>query len=388
MKSSALTPTLRQRGTGRSALLVLFAIASALTIALLALLANASFLALTACAAPATERFVLPGRQIEICDLAGTVRVVQGSGTRAEVLVTRGGADASQLRVVQSERGGESRLHVVFPGRRVVYPRTHPRTSRHGWGNNTTTLTVGADGCLGHEDGLRFGGHRVTIASSGAGLHAWADVEVRLPRGCRTIFRLGVGEVSAVGVDGELTLDVAAASVVAERTAGSLIVDTGSGSVVLRGNRGDISVDTGSGHVELTDLGGSRLKVDTGSGGVTGRSVAAEDLLVDTGSGSVEIDDVRSGSISIDTGSGRVHVGLLSAPRELLVDTGSGGVTILGPADLGAQVELETGSGSIQSDYAMTMTSKEHGYLRGTIGDGRGRIRVDTGSGGVSLRRR
>jgi len=102
----------------------------------------------------------------------------------------------------------------------------------------------------------------------------------------------------------------------------------------------------------------------------------------------VGLDDVRSGSISIDTGSGGVRVGLLSAPRSLLVDTGSGGVTILGPADLGAQVELETGSGSIQSDYAMTVTSKDHGYLRGTIGDGRGRIKVDTGSGGVSLRRR
>jgi DUF4097 and DUF4098 domain-containing protein YvlB len=81
-------------------------------------------------------------------------------------------------------------------------------------------------------------------------------------------------------------------------------------------------------------------------------------------------------------------VGLLSAPRSLLVDTGSGAVTILGPADLGAQVELETGSGGIQSDYAMTLASKDHGYLRGTIGNGHGRIKVDTGSGGVSLRRR
>ena len=97
---------------------------------------------------------------------------------------------------------------------------------------------------------------------------------------------------------------------------------------------------------------------------------------------------MRSGSISIDTGSGGVRLGLLSAPRSLLVDTGSGGVTIVGPADLGAEVELEAGSGGIETDYTMTIVSKEHGYLRGTIGDGRGRIKVDTGSGGVSLLRR
>jgi len=382
MRPSVLSLPVREHG-GRSALPLVFALASALMLALFALLANASFLAMAACAEPATQRFTMRGERIEICDLVGTVRIVQGSGSRAEVLVTRNGPDAAQLRVEQDERGGESRLHVIFPGRRVVYPRTSSRGTRHGWGS--TTLTVGSDGCL---ESHPLGGRRVTISGSGFGLHAWADVEVRLPAGCRTTFRLGVGEISAAGVDGDLTLDAAAASVEAERTTGSLIVDTGSGGVVLRGNRGDISVDTGSGGVEATDVRGSRLKVDTGSGGVTATGVQAEDLLVDTGSGSVRLDGVTSGSISVDTGSGGVHVTLLAAPRSLLVDTGSGGVTIVGPADLGATIELEAGSGGIESEYAMTVTSKEHGYLRGTIGDGRGTIKVDTGSGGVRLLQR
>jgi lia operon protein LiaG len=384
MRPSSLT--LRQPDPVRGVLLVAFAIASALTLALFALLANASFLAMAACAQPATERFVLAGQRIEICDLAGAVRLVQGSGTRTEVLVTRGGPDAARLRIQQDERGGEARLHVIFPDARVVYSRSRPWSAMHGWGH--TTLTVGPDGCLGHGGGFPPGGHRVTISSSGPGLRAWADIEVRLPRGCQSTFRLGVGEVSALGVDGELTLDVAAAPVTAERTSGSLTVDTGSGHVALRGNQGNISVDTGSGGVELADLRGSRLKVDTGSGGVTARNVETEELLVDTGSGSVAFEDVRSGSISIDTGSGGVHVGLLGAPRSLLVDTGSGGVTIVGPAGLGAEVELDAGSGGIQTDYTMTVASKEHGYLRGTIGDGRGRIKVDTGSGVVRLMQR
>ncbi len=380
MRPSALTLPLRQRDAGRSALTLVFAIASTLTIALLALLANASFLAMTACAQPAAERFELPGQRIEICDLVGAVRIVQGNGTRAEVLVTRGGRDADRLRVEQDEHGGTSRLRVIFPGRQVVYPRLR------GFGRSTITVTE--NGCFPQGHGFVLGNRRVTITGTGTGIQAWADLEVRLPRGHQTTLHLGVGEVSALGVDGDLTLDVAAASVEAERTTGSLIVDTGSGSVVLRGNRGEISVDTGSGGVELSDLRGSRLKVDTGSGGVTGRDVEAEDLLVDTGSGSVRLEGVRSGRISIDTGSGGVRVGLLSAPRSLIVDTGSGGVTILGPADLGAQVELETGSGHIETDYAMTIARKDHGYVRGTIGDGQGRIRVDTGSGGVSLHRR
>jgi hypothetical protein len=383
--AAALPPC--QHGAHNRALVIVFAIVSALTIALIALLANASLLAMTACAQASTERYFMSGQRIEICNLAGTMRVVQGAGPRAEVLVTRGGPDAARLRVVQSTRDGESRLHVIYPGSRVVYPRRNGG-SWQGWGSRTT-LTVDNDGCLGNGSRhFSFGSHRVTIVGSGSGLHAWADVELRVPRGCRTIYRLGVGEMSAVGVDGDLTLDVAAASVTAERTSGSLLVDTGSGSVVLRGNRGDISVDTGSGHVEFADLNGGEVKVDTGSGGVEGTGVVAENLLVDTGSGSVGLDGVRSGRINIDTGSGGVRVGLLEAPRSLLVDTGSGGVTIVGPANLGAEIEFETGSGHIESDYTMTVESKDHGYLRGTIGDGRGRIRVDTGSGGVRLRRR
>jgi len=380
MRPFVLTRSIRQRSAGRGALILVLAIASMLTIALFALLANASFLAMTACAQPAIERFVLPGQRIEICDLVGAVRIVPGTGARAEVIVTRGGRDAGRLRIEQDEQGDRSRLSVVFPDRRVVYPQLH------GFGRST--IVVAENGCFPGGRGFVLGNRRVTITGGGVGTQAWADLEVRLPCGLQTTLHLGVGEVAARDVDGDLNIDVVSASVEAERTAGSLIVDTGSGSVTLRGNRGDISVDTGSGRVELSDLSGSRLKVDTGSGGIAGRNIQAEDLLLGTGSGRVGLDDVRSGSISIDTGSGGVHVGLLSAPSSLLVDTGSGGVTIMGPADLGARVELETGSGSIQSDYAMTIANKDHGYIRGTIGDGRGRIKVDTGSGGVSLRQR
>ena len=365
----------------RGALVIACLVAGVATLVLLAVLANAALLALTASASPAVERFTLRGDHIEICNLAGKVRVVQGAGTRAEVLVTRGGEDADQLRIRPDEKNGKSRLHVIYPGRRVVYPRPH------SWGSRTT-LWVGSDGCLGKSARSSLGRRRVTIAGSGSGLRAWADIELRLPRGSRTTVRLGVGEIAAMDVEGDLVLDVATAPVRAERTAGSLLVDTGSGSVELQGNRGDIVVDTGSGSVGLTGLRCGQLKVDTGSGSVTGRDVEAEDLLADTGSGRVELDDVRSGRIGVDTGSGSVQVALLDAPKSLLVDTGSGSVTILGPADLDAEVEIETGSGGIETDYSMKVLVKEHDSLRGTIGEGRGLIRVDTGSGSVRLQRR
>jgi hypothetical protein len=370
----------RVRSAAGDVVLVAVALAVALGLTAVALLANASLLAMTACAQPAPQRFVLKGGHIEICDLAGAVRLVPGSGADAEVLVTRGGRDAARLRIETGNRAGRTTLHVIYPGSRIVYPQGH-RSSR-------TTLRVGSDGCLARHGESLFTGHRVTVTSSGAGLQAWADIEVRLPRGQAAALYLGVGEVAANGVEGDLRLDVAAASVRAERTRGPLLVDTGSGDTDLRDCEGDISVDTGSGHVSLAGVRGTRLRVDTGSGSVTGSGVATGALSVDTGSGHIELDAVGADDIVFDTGSGGVRLGLERAPRSLAVDTGSGAVTITGPAGLGAAIELETGSGAISCDYPLTLAHRGHDYLAGTIGDGKGRIKVDTGSGSVLLKKR
>lgn len=366
--------TLRQEA-GRRAILTGLAILAALGILILGLLADASLLALTASAATPPERFVLRGEKIEISDLAGSIRIVPGPGTRTEVIVTRGGRDAARLRVLQDEVAGTSRLRIGFTGRSLVYP---------GRGRfNRATLSVDKDGCLSAGNG--FGHRRLTITGGGAGPQAWADLEVRVPRGLKTVVRLGVGQAGASGVDGDLMLDAAAASVTAEGTSGRLVVDTGSGGVILRTHRGDASVDTGSGDVELADISGGILHVDTGSGSVTGDGVEADELVADTGSGEVRIEDLSARDIRVDTGSGGVRLGLAGAPATVLVDTGSGSVTISGPPDLGATVDLETGSGGIEIGYTVSRMKREHGSLRGTIGDGRASIRVDAGSGSVSL---
>jgi len=372
------------RNPGR-VLVVALGLGIALALTALAVLANAALLAMAACAAPAPERFTLKGDRIEICDLVGEVRLVRGSGPATEVIVTRGGRDAARLRIETSYSGagaGGQRavLHVFYPERRIVYPRLG--------GFSRSTFSVGRDGCLGSHERFSFLPRRVTVASRGSGLEAWADLEVRLPPGRDVTLHLGVGEVSASGIDDVVHLDVAAASVRAEDTRGSLYVDAGSGSVALLRCEGDLVVDTGSGAVQLQDLKGGRLSVDTGSGQVTGGGIAADALVVDTGSGHIGLDRVGAREISLDTGSGAVRIGLERGPDRLVVDTGSGSVTIQGPADLGAAVEIDTGSGGIESDFPLTLVHRGEGSLEGTIGDGRGRIRVDTGSGSVRLVRR
>jgi hypothetical protein len=62
-------------------------------------------------------------------------------------------------------------------------------------------------------------------------------------------------------------------------------------------------------------------------------------------------------------------------------------VTIYAPANLGAQLEVDGGSGDvdIQVPLANRQVEEDDNSLRGTLGDGRGSISIDSGSGDVRI---
>ncbi|MFQ5679809.1 MAG: DUF4097 domain-containing protein [Gemmatimonadota bacterium] len=320
------------------------------------------------------ERYELAGERVAIYNLAGQLRVVPGSGRTVSVSVSRGGEDASRLRIESGALEGRETLRVLFPGDRIVY-REIGRGSR-------SQMRVREDGTFGRA------GRRVTVAGSGEGTRAYADLTVSVPAGREVAVYLGVGKAHASGVEADLLLDTHAGSVTVERHRGSLNVDTGSGRVEVADVEGDLLVDTGSGGVRATGVRGDRILIDTGSGGVIGSELRSERLLVDTGSGRIELSGVSAQEVSLDTGSGGVELELTGGIRELLVDTGSGGVTLRVPEGLGARFDVETGSGGIESDLPLSVSRAGRSHLQGTLGDGSGRIHIETGSGGVRILRR
>jgi hypothetical protein len=322
--------------------------------------------------AGAQERYSVGGSEVAIYNLAGQVEVVGGSGSDVVVEVMRGGSDAEQLTVEVGEVRGRETLRVIYPADRVVY-------ERRGGGN--TELRVNDDGTFG---GGR-GGDRVQVSGSGRGLEAYADLRITVPAGKDVAVYLAAGEINASDVSSDLRLDTHSGAVEARGIRGDLLVDTGSGSVVVEEVAGAVNVDTGSGSVTINDVNGGDVRVDTGSGGVRGSNITAGSVNVDTGSGGVELFRVGSADVYVDTGSGSVEVEITTDIDRLEVDTGSGSVTVRMPADVGASVEVETGSGGIDVDLPLQIRSVRRDYLRGEIGDGRGTIVIDTGSGSIRL---
>lgn len=318
----------------------------------------------------------LSGRSVAVYNLAGQVEIVRGSGSDVVVRVDRAGSDARELRVEVGEIRGRTTLRVMYPHDEIVY-------SEMGRGSNTS-LTVREDGTFS-DGNTRSRGDRVRISGRGGGLEAWADLTIEVPAGRDLAVYLAAGEVTADGVSANVLIDTGSGSVSASAIDGSLDVDTGSGNITVRGVVGDLRVDTGSGRVDVSDVRGREIEIDTGSGGVKGYDLSADVVGVDTGSGSIELERVTAPVVSLDTGSGSIDIELMNDIDRLDADTGSGSVTVRAPAGLGATVEIETGSGGIDLDFPLEVRTVRRDHVRGTIGDGRGEINIDTGSGSIRL---
>ncbi|HEX6370463.1 MAG TPA: DUF4097 family beta strand repeat-containing protein [Longimicrobium sp.] len=318
------------------------------------------------------ERFTITGSPAVVHNLAGEVTVAAGTGSGVVVEVTRGGPDAARLRVA---REGNA-VRVAFPGERVVYERMGARSR--------STIQVRADGTVG--GGMRS--RRVTVSGTGAGTRAYADVRVLVPAGRGVEVHQGVGRVQVTNVNGQLQLHTASAAVRTQGTRGSLDVEVGSGALEVRDAQGEVAISTGSGAVTLAGVRGTQVDVETGSGAVTATDVRAQQLTIDVGSGRVQAAGISARDVTVETGSGGIDLALTADAQNVTIESGSGGVTLSVPASFGAEVAVSTGSGGITVDVPVTRREARRGSFRGRIGDGNGRVEIETGSGGVRIRRR
>jgi len=317
---------------------------------------------------------VLVGQNVAIYNLVGKMRVEGGGGPDVIVEVTRQGADAEELEIASSTIDGRPTLRVIYPADRIVYSEMS-RGSR-------TNMRVRRDGTFG---GSSAGTRSVTITGSGSGLRAHADIRVIVPEGKKVATYIGVGQIDAENLAGEFRLDTGSGAVRVDGVRGELVVDTGSGRVTVNNADGGVDIDTGSGRVNMSGISGDNLRVDTGTGRVTGTRLQVGNIDIDTGSGNISIEEVQGRDIRLDTGSGSVELDLLSDVRSLEIDTGSGRVTVRIPSNLGADLEIDVGSGGITVDVPIEYAKKGRTYVRGQIGDGNGRIYIDTGSGSVRI---
>jgi hypothetical protein len=352
-----------------------------LILPLIALLAILSLIALPAHAQEAVssgQRVSLGRGSIELWNVAGTVTLRRGSG-EAAVTATAGGADGGQLRFFVDRGAALTRFRVVYPeADAIAGPFEH---------SGSTNLRLRRDGTFGGDNGWRDRGDEIRVGGS-RGFRGYADIELTVPEGSEVKVHLAVGRSISENVSGRITIDTWSADAQATGIAGEWSFDTGSGDVVVRGARGTLRIDTGSGDAAVTDLSGDLLDVDTGSGEADATNVQVARFRFDTGSGNVRARGLQCGRGVVDTGSGDADIEITGgAIEDILIDTGSGDAVLALPQGADARLMIDTGSGAMtmqRTGAVLERRDSDGMVLR--LGDGRGRIKIDTGSGDVTIR--
>jgi DUF4097 and DUF4098 domain-containing protein YvlB len=145
------------------------------------------------------------------------------------------------------------------------------------------------------------------------------------------------------------------------------------------------SLNNAAVNLEITAPAGTRLDAHTGAGNVDIDGVTGD---IDVHSGAGNLDARGSASTArLDTGAG--NIGYQGTPQgDCRFETGAGNITLALPADPNVQVDLNTGTGNIDVDFAVDgqVTRRQ---VRGVIGSGaQGKIYAHTGTGNIDVVRR
>jgi DUF4097 and DUF4098 domain-containing protein YvlB len=187
-----------------------------------------------------------------------------------------------------------------------------------------------------------------------------------------------------------------------------LQVDSVSANIQVRGVAGkELSVDSVSGDIEV-ETGAADVDINTVSGDARVDARSAE-VAVESVSGDVELRGELAGRVRLEAVSGRLQLDSSAAARQ--VDAGvvsgdielrtglqpggrieaeslSGDLVVVLPAGTSARLRASSFTGSIRSPHGKVET-EEHGpgsSLDATLGEGDGRIDLETFSGDLQIR--
>jgi hypothetical protein len=216
--------------------------------------------------------------------------------------------------------------------------------------------------------------------------HVRVDYTIYVPAETEVRANNGSGSIEVNDVQGPVNLQTGSGRVDAHRIHGDAATKTGSGSIELMDIGGRTTAETGSGGIELDHIDGD-IHATTGSGSIRMDRTPSR-IVTHTGSGTINIagagNDLRASS-----GSGGIHVEGNPVPSSFWdIHASSGGITLTVPSDAGFRIHARSGSGSIESDLPVTMEEQTgRREIHGRIGNGSASVDLQTGSGGIHIRR-
>ena len=195
--------------------------------------------------------------------------------------------------------------------------------------------------------------------------------EVSVPNGVRVNMEAVSGNLTARNVGADVEASTVSGRVELRDIGGMADVEAVSGHVTASGIRGGINVEATSGPIHLSDIDG--------------------EVIVENTSGTITLTDIRSKLVRAESVSGGVHFqGAVEPSGRYEFASHSGSIRLTLPAATGAQLSLSTFSGSLSSDFPITLDPRSRSgekRLEFRLGNGGARLSAETFSGSISITR-
>jgi DUF4097 and DUF4098 domain-containing protein YvlB len=236
------------------------------------------------------------------------------------------------------------------------------------------------------------------------------------------------GSIEATNIEGLVNLDTSYGSVTCRNiTSDNITVKSSSGSItaeIIKGSAqlttsygsitctdisdGDIKLNTSSGKIKLSNasfgdcdahtsygsiisdgLKGKSIKLHSDSGSINLTESSADTTSLTTSYGGITCRQITTNNITAKSGSGNLDIACSeSAPAQIIADlvTSYGNIDFAAPSSFTGQVDLSTSYGSIRTNRPITINGDiNKKELKGTIGEGNGKLHLQTGSGSINL---
>jgi DUF4097 and DUF4098 domain-containing protein YvlB len=237
------------------------------------------------------------------------------------------------------------------------------------------------------------------------------------------------GSVAAENIQGSAILETSYGSVRCRNISGhQLAVKSSSGSITAEGIKGKVRLNTSYGSITCGDTSDGDIELKSSSGAIRLSNASFGDCDAHTSYGSIDAEELKGNSIKLHSGSGAIHVTKASSDtadfstsygritgrqlttRDLTAKSSSGNLDIdcsqTTPADLAAslvtsygsidftpppsfagQVDMSTSYGSVKTSRPITISGQvSKKQLKGAIGEGNGKLHLQTSSGSINLK--
>ena len=198
--------------------------------------------------------------------------------------------------------------------------------------------------------------------------------EVSVPVGVRVLARSTSGDVSVKGTKGPVDAHSTSGDVIVTEATDRIVLESVSGDVRASQLTGELRAESVSGSVEVHDATGD-VRAETTSGDVTLVGVTSRSVYATTVSGEIEYD------------------GTIDANGRYEFHAHSGDIRLEIPESSSAQFTVETFSGSLDSEFSLTLQPGQRSTGRPrrfefTLGSGNARVTAESFSGDIVLARR